>query len=242
MSKKEVLDHLLLRKRIHEAVKKESKESNIFCSGAGRDSLLSVQIMVLVKNLSGKYDCLRIRRSENVAAKAGYIQLIPSGGFEAINSDMCREAQWTNYSLNKVLFRELAEECFGLPDDEKNDKKSPESVYYHKDIAKVIAGIKSENPTVQYEFLGIAESLVGLRPEFCFLMKIDDPDIVSEVTCNDETDKQIHFIDIRNMEKKKFWGYNKEKDSYDDLVKFNCTSAALFELARNSVLYGDCLK
>ena len=124
----------------------------------------------------------------------------------------------------------------------KNDKKSPESVYYHKDIAKVIAGIKSENPTVQYEFLGIAESLVGLRPEFCFLMKIDDPDIVSEVTCNDETDKQIHFIDIRNMEKKKFWGYNKEKDSYDDLVKFNCTSAALFELARNSVLYGDCLK
>lgn len=241
MSKEEILEHLFLRRRIHEAVKKESKESDIFCSGAGRDSLLSVQIMVLAKNLSGKYDCLRIRRSENVAAKAGYIQLIPSGGFEALNSDMCREAQWSNYSLNKVLFRELAEECFGLEDDEKNDKKSPEAIYYHKDISKITAALMSDTPTVQYEFLGIAENLVGLRPELCFLMKIDDSHLVSEVTCNEESDKQIHFVDICNMEKNKFWKYTKDGKTYDDLVKFNCTSAALFELARSSDIYKSCL-
>ena len=237
MSRKEIMEHLPLRKRIHASQKKECE---IFCSGAGRDSLLSVQIMVMVKNYSGSYDCLRIRRSENVAAKAGYIQLIPSGGFESINSDMCREAQWTNYSLNKVLFRELAEECFGLPDDEKNDKMNPEAIYYHTDIEKVVKGLIGENKTVEFEFLGVAESLVGLRPEFCFLMKIDNMDLVNDISCNEESDKQIHLIDIRTMEKKAFW--QGEKNEYDDLTKFNCTSAALFELVRQSNLYQECLK
>lgn len=237
MSREEILEYLPLRRRIHES---QTKEQNIFCNGAGRDSLLSVQIMVMVKNYSGSYDCLRIRRSENVAAKAGYIQLIPSGGFESINSDMCREAQWTNYSLNKVLFRELAEECFGLPDDEKNDKTNPEAIYYHKDIEKVVEGLIGEEKTVQFEFLGIAESLVGLRPELCFLMKIDNIDLVNDITCNEESDKQIHLIDIRSMEKKSFW--QGKKNNYDDLAKFNCTSAALFELARQSSLYQECLK
>ena len=140
--------------------------------------------------------------------------------------------------MNLILFRELAEECFGLQEDEKNDKMNPEAIYYHTDIEKVVKGLIGENKTVQFEFLGIAESLIDLRPELCFLMKIDNVDLAKDISCNEESAKPIHLIDIRTMEKKAFW----QGDGYDDLVKFNCTSAALFELVRQSNLYQECLK
>lgn len=245
----DILKFLPLRKNIHDSFLKD-REWEILLRGCGRESLLSVQIFVLIRNHSGGYDCLRIRRSNNVAAKAGYIQFIPSGGFEAFNGDTSREAQWTNFSLNKVLFREMAEECFGLPDDIRNDKISPESIYLHKDIKQIITNLKTDEEArkkVEYEFIGITESLVGLRPELSFIMKIDDDSIIQDIIGNEESSHSINFIDIREMEKPEFWVYNKKnsnpnEEKATDLMKLNCTSAGLFELARNSRIYQSCLE
>lgn len=228
MSVQQLWDSLPLRKRIHQ--KCDGRE---LVWGNGRASLMSVQIMVLIRNCCGKYDCLRIRRSENVAAKAGFLQFIPSGGFEAFNNGDSKDIQWSNYSINKVLFRELGEECFGLPEDNEFCKKSVEIVYENKSIKRIIQLIKEEK--AKYQFIGIAESLAGLRPEFCFLLVIDDSEIASDIICNDETDSTISLINIAEMEKSDFW-------SQGDIEKLNCTSAALWQLARETKLYKECLK
>lgn len=47
-----------------------------------REPKLSVQMLVMVKNHTNSYDVLRIIRSSYIAAKAGYLQFVPSGGFE----------------------------------------------------------------------------------------------------------------------------------------------------------------
>lgn len=96
----------------------EKKKKNILLSSMYRSSLLCVQMLVLIKNIRGSYDILRIRRSQNVSAKAGYLQFIPSGGFEAMNDGTDYDSQWSNYSLSKVLFRELLEECCGMDEDD----------------------------------------------------------------------------------------------------------------------------
>lgn len=227
MSDGELWDSLPLRRKIHI----QCNETE-FIDGSGRASLMSVQIMVLIKNINGKYDCLRIRRSENVAAKAGFLQFVPSGGFEAFNDGDSIDIQRSNYSINKVLFRELGEECFGLSESKDFIRKPVEIIYENEYIKAILKLIKQGK--AQYEFIGIAESLAGLRPEFCFLLVIKDPTIASHIVCNSETDSTITLIDIVEMEKPEFW-------NADDRKKLNCTSAALWQLARKTELYQSCL-
>ena len=266
--REEPLKYLPIRRSIHEQFGED--EYKVLLCGEGRKSLLSVQILTLIKNESGSYDCLRIRRSNNVAAKAGYIQFIPSGGFEAFNDGVDKDSQRSNYSVNKVLFRELAEECFGLPEGHQYNRLSPEVIYTNKTIQKIIQGLKNvdninecsggnKHKKVEFEFLGITESLVGLRPEFSFIMKIDDESIISDIISNEESRFAINLIDIRDLEKPDFWDTKKNKgndhntgnadndgnnstDGNGDLEKLNCTSAGLFELARMSDLYQRLLK
>ena len=98
-------------------------------------------MLVLVKNYSGSYDALRIRRSQNVAAKAGYLQFVPSGGFESINDCTDFDSQWSNYSITKVIFRELLEECFGIDEDDEKltgNNVTPDKIYYNQHIKTLI--------------------------------------------------------------------------------------------------------
>lgn len=71
-------------------------------------------MLVMVKNHTNSYDVLRIRRSSYIAAKDGYMQLVLSGGFESINDCTGFYFQRSNYSISKVVFRKLLEECFGI--------------------------------------------------------------------------------------------------------------------------------
>lgn len=237
--KKRCLSDMPLRNKIHnKIIANYGDESEIFFQGDGRESLIGVQIFVLLKNHSDSYDCLRMRRSEKVSAKAGYLQFIPSGGFEAFNADRSRDAQWTNYSLNKVLFREMTEECFGTPDSSRNDKFIPESVYTHKDIYKILEMLDKADG-IEYEFLGITESLVGLRPELSFILKIDSEELINDIVANEESSSSISLIEIKKLEDPRFWTYDNDPK---DLTRLNCTSAGLFELARKSNIYQKCLK
>lgn len=250
MTRKEVLDRLPIRRTIHQQFE---NESDILISGKHRSSLLGVQLFVMVKNYNGSYDVLRIRRSSNVAAKANYLQFIPSGGFEAINDCDDFDSQWDNYSISKVLFRELLEECFGIDEDDNNlsgNNVSPERIYYNvhvKELVKMLEPGAVEPKKAQMELLGTTMSLVGLRHELSFVLKIEDMDFASQLTANYESKSAIHLMDIRNLENIDFWlkeGGREAggKGGRDDLSLLNCTSAGLFELVRSSKLYQEALK
>ncbi len=252
MSPDELLDHLPLRRKIHEACSAGNHEESykacvpeihfLLVSGTGRDSLMGVQIMVLIENRSHSYDCVRIRRSENVVAKAGFIQFIPSGGFEAFNDGEDIDVQRANYSICKVLFRELGEECFGMPETPEFCRRPSEDIYNQPGISDVITLLgtpkgEAENSRRKAEFqlVGVTQGLVSLRPEFCFLLVIHDPDISSKIVCNTEAHKMITLVDIRRMEMAESWP-NK------DLANLNGTSAALWEICKESSLYKKCLE
>lgn len=135
---KEILKELPIRNYIHTNFE---NECDVLTSGKNRSSLLGVQVFVLIKNHSKEYDVLRIRRSENVVIKPGFLQFIPSGGFEAMNDCVDYDAQWDNYSITKAVFRELLEECFGQDEDDKRAcgyNISPDRIYYNDEISKLI--------------------------------------------------------------------------------------------------------
>lgn len=90
----------------------------------------------------------------------------------------------------------------------------------------------------QLELIGITESLVSLRQELCFVLKVDDVDFAAYLTSNYESKRAIHLVDIRNLERPEFW----QDNDRDDLRMLNCTSAGLFELARGSKLYKEAPK
>ena len=206
------------------------------------------KFFVLVRNYNGSYDALRIRRSENVSAKANYLQFIPSGGLEAMNDCIDFDSQWDNYSLSKVVFRELLEECFGIDEDAKNltaNNVSPDKIYHNEHIKKLIESLNhnSEEKRANMELMGTTMSLAGLRQELSFILRIDDADFSTEFVSNYESSSAIHMVRINNLEQKSFWYRNNinEKKVINDLAFLNCTSAGLFELARKSSLYRDAL-
>ncbi len=222
----EVLELLPQRKKIHDAF---NNEAEIFSSGVGRNSLLSVSMMVLCKNRSDSYDALRIRRSADVDAKAGFIQFVPSGGFSSLDAGLDFDSQYANASITKGLLREFLEECFGEKDYSGVINHSPEDVYNHE----VFKSIDINN---SIHFVGTALSLVSLRHEMCFLMIIDDENVTNKMKANEESDNTLHYIDIKQLEKEEYW-MQYSKDNKDDIYMLNATSAALWQLVRESNVY-----
>lgn len=239
-----ILAELPIRSHIHDQFKREGNESNILTSGKHRASLLGVQAFVMIKNRSGSYDALRIRRSENVSAKPGFLQFIPSGGFEAMNDCMDFDSQWDNYSVTKAIFRELLEECFGMDEDDKHasgNNVSPDKIYSNDNIRRLIQMLentKEGEPNAEMALLGTSMNLVGLRQELSFILRIDDPTFSGKLISNYESRSAIHLVDIRHLEEYGFWVRSKKEN---DLENLNCTSAGLFELARENHIYKEAL-
>lgn len=236
--RQEILEHLPIRKSIHD---KFEREEDVLFSGKGRVSLMGVQMLVLVKNNSNSYDALRIRRSAEVSAKPGFLQFIPSGGFEAMNDCTDFDSQWDNYSLKKAIFRELLEECFGQDEDDKKatgNNVSPDRIYHNTHIKNLLQMLESGKAEMQ--LLGTTMSLVGLRHEFSFIVRIDDSDFAEMLVGNYESKTAVHLVDIKMMEKYEFWNHN-ANEGRNDLKILNCTSAGLFELARESEIYQKAL-
>ena len=172
-----------------------------------------------------------MRRSVNVNAKPGFIQFIPSGGFEAANDCIDLDSQWDNYSISKAVFRELLEECFGQDEDDNtisSNNISPDKLYNNKHIADLISMLNDKRAKMQ--LMGTSMNLVGLRQELSFILRVDDPDFSLDFISNYESRSAIHMIDVKILEDADFW-------MNDDLAKLNCTSAGLFELARENETY-----
>lgn len=186
----DIWNYLPFRKYIHFGTKGINKGLNLkdaIISGTRRYSLFSVQCFVMFKNKSSEdYSVLLMRRSDDpkkVAAKLGFYQFMPAGGFELFEQDETNTIDCIkrNYSLRKAILREYLEEVFGK-DEFKCVKDDENEISYYtilndNEIQKLLRLIKIGK--AQFKLLGVAVDLVSMRHEISFLLKIDDEDYFS---------------------------------------------------------------
>jgi hypothetical protein len=225
-----ILEFLPIRYSIH----KNITENEVLSTGVGRYSLIGVQILVLYKNhIDNKYNVLFIKRSQDVAAKPGFFQFIPSGGFEIFeNEDAINDlgilprVLKNNFSLPKVLFREFVEEVFGEEEFIHNEKGIPvDSVLSNKNVLEIIKMISKNE--AYFEFLGSTIDLVGLRHEFSFILRIDNIEFSKNSFKPNHESANVDNCKIDEIEE----SINKDK--------LNQGSAGLLYLAKQNHLFKE---
>lgn len=217
---------------LRDAIQAGHTAQEVLQTGCNRASLLGVQLLIVFKNAKdGSYQVLTIKRSEDVAARPGFYQFVPSGGFEVYeNSDEhdileLRE----NYNVLWAIYREYMEELILGKENDYEYGQGGETVSKIeregavKEISRMI-----QAGTAQFVFLGSVIDLCGLRHELSFALKIDDPSY-SELTFRS------------NSESKKINRYTLEELQYLDCTKINPASAGLWHLFQNSSLYQEIL-
>ncbi len=135
--------------------------------GDGRDSLLSVQMLVIMRSSrTHGYEAKIIQRSKNVAAEPGLYQFLPAGGFEILNDsddDIYDDIElWDNFSPGCVVFREYLEELFNIPEFAGGGEGSIEERLF-KDPRIVEMEKLLRDGKAGFYFLGSVMGLGGLR-------------------------------------------------------------------------------
>lgn len=199
----EQLKHTLtIRNSMHRDVKaisgkdfvKEMRTSLL--KGYSRNSLLSVQMLVIIKSKrSNNYEVKIIQRSNNVAIKPGIYQFIPSGGFEILNDsddDVYDDIELVeNFSPGCAIFREYLEELFNVPEFEGGGNGSVEERLLKDDRIRIIEKLLTERKA-EFHFLGSVIDLAGLRHELSFAFIIhDDAYSENQFVANEECKKGI---------------------------------------------------
>ena len=234
----QVWKYLPFRKQIHH----NNSIPDILYSGINRYSLLGVQMFVMFYDRHQKeYVTLLLKRAQGVAAKPGYYQFIPSGGFEVYEKELNFNVAIIkeHFSLRKVIFREYLEEVFGL-DEFKcgNLLKNTETTYKilnHPEIINLLDLIESQKASL--ELMGSAADLIGLRHELSFVLRVDDENFSNKVfspndefTHNESCSSRIR-IKLSQIEKLLEGKHN-----------INPTSAALYAMVKQSKLYKEIAK
>lgn len=228
-SKEEILDKLKFRNKLHTEMSLEE----ILLTGKGRYSLLSVQMIVLFKTKEGLYKLLLMKRSNDVAAKPGYWQFMPAGGFEMFEKENIEDkiAIQSNYNVRMAIFRELIEELYGKSEYEYNSNGNPaENILRDPHIQK-IESLIYENK-VFMEFLGSAIDLVTLRHEISFILRIDDIDFTNNDQFKFITNHEIHSM---------YEIYINEIEEHLSLGVMVPSNAALYVMAKNNTLFQEAL-
>lgn len=243
-----ILEFMKTRNEIDKSIRSDKrlnaseKIKEFLKSGEGRHSLLSVQMLVLMKTENGKYKLFLTKRSRKMAIAPGYYQLVPSGGFE-IFSD-CSQGYSAknirnNLSVGCAVFKEFLEEIFR----DKNYKVEDESdvnaalkedprietinnmLAEKKDMEK--KGIQDNNKGARFEFLGSVVDLTVLRHELSFALIIDDPNYWENFKENKMALK--HFIEDVYLD-----NFEKKENIWNNL---HWSSAAMWKLFTESDLY-----
>ncbi|WP_186667769.1 hypothetical protein [Sporosarcina sp. BP05] len=169
-----ILSILQYRSRIHEG----QSQLDVITKGRNRHSLLSVQMMVVYFDPK-RQDYLTpiFKRSQKVAIKPNYWQIIPAGGFEIFEKEETTSKYIieNNFNIELALFRELIEEVFNGKDFESNETGEVNDIIHkHPDIVELEKLLNSGD--AHLEFLGNVTDIVSLRPELSFVLVIDHPD------------------------------------------------------------------
>lgn len=164
-------------------------------SGARRYSLFSVQCIVVFKDKEHHdYRTLLMKRStdpKKVAAKLGYYQFFPAGGFELYEKELIHSISMIkeNYSLRKAIFREYLEEVFNENDfkgvQTDGNSETTDRILNHPHIVDITNMI--EKGEASLNLLGVAVDLVSLRHEISFVLEINNEEYSRKGFCpNDE--------------------------------------------------------
>ncbi len=146
--------------------------------------LISVQALVMFRDNRAPgtplWRVVLAKRSEKVVVKPGFLQFVPAGGFEVYGGqgDDYEYLIRQGFDVGDALLREYAEELFNAEDLEENPAgHDPISIRSHPAVHQLLLALKAE--TAWIEFLGTTIDLTVLRPEFSFLILIED-----EFFCN----------------------------------------------------------
>lgn len=201
-------------------------------SGSGRDSLLSVQMLVVVKSKQTKeYEVKIIQRSQQVAVAPGVYQFVPAGGFEILNDsedNIYDELELEeNFSPGCAVFREYLEELFNVPEFEGRGSGSIEDRLL-KDPRMIVIEDMLLSGRASLQFLGSVMDLAGLRHELSFVLVIHDEEYsMNRFLANEECKKgKVNNIPVKNFEAKKvIWN------------QIHGPSAAMWELFKQTDIY-----
>lgn len=235
-------DSLTMRNQIHQNIGDPSEEGfkermlYSLLHGYGRDSLLSVQMLVVVKSSkSGAYELKIAQRSNSVALKPGVHQFIPAGGFDILNDsddDKYDDLELSeNFSPGCAIFREYLEEMYNMPEFEGSGKGSIEERLMQDPHIKVIETMLA-NGEADFHFLGSIIDLTTLRHELSFVLVLHK-DLYSneQLIANDEFKKGLVMsipIDIFD-ETPSIWN------------KIHEPSAALWHMFKQTSLFSTLL-
>ena len=205
--------------------------------GDGRDSLLSVQMLVLMKDKrTKKYLIKIIQRSTSVAIAPGRFQIVPSGGFEILNDSDPGYSEYElrdNLSPGCAVFREYLEEIFGAEEFEGHGKGSVNEALLKDEKIKKIEEMLLEG-SADFRFLGSIVDLAGLRNELSFVLVIKDSDYATnnKFLGNEESISKnfISGVSLDNFEER--------EDIWDNL---HGPSAVMWQLFKDSDLYNKLI-
>lgn len=180
--------YLLNNLPIRQSIINSSDEDSHIISGNGRDSLLSVQLLIVFPDKDGKKKTVCIIRSKDVASKPNFLQIIPAGGFELYeNESVVQEYhRKSNFDVRKTIFRELLEEVFGYVEMESNEQGNTSDNIFNDEIVGEIIG-KIERKEANFDFVGVGIDLVTLRPELSFVLEFKDAYLSKKFTGNHES-------------------------------------------------------
>ena len=222
-----IIKNLTLRDNIHQ---NKNKIEDLY-KGKNRASLLGVQMLIVFKDYkTHKYQVLAIKRSEDVAAKPGFYQFVPSGGFEVFENseEHDKHELRENYNVMWAIYREYLEELILGKENEYEYGQGGETIAKIErdaNIEKIINYIS--NGKAKCEFLGSVVDLCSLRNELSFVLRIDDEEYSKEIFKSNSESKKINRYFINELE------------SEIDVEKINPSSAALWKLFAESNLYKE---
>lgn len=229
---------LTIRNSMHSDINAKSGKNFVkemrasLLKGYGRDSLLSVQMLVIIKSKrTKKYEVKIIQRSNNVAIKPGIYQFIPSGGFEILNDsddDIYDDIELIeNFSPGCAIFREYLEELFNAPEFEGGGTGSIEERLLKDERIRVVEKMLAERKA-ELHFLGSVIDLAGLRHELSFVFIIhDEAYSENQFVANEECKKGI----VRSYSIQEF-------DKIAPIWKnIHAPSAAMWYMFQNTSIY-----
>ena len=234
----ELRSSLVLRNKIHERIgTTKDKGLSPLLKGEGRDSLLSVQMLVIVKSEeTNQYELIVTQRSNTVALKPGVYQFIPSGGFDILNdsndgiyNDLELE---DNYSPGCAIFREYLEELYNEPEFEGRGEGSIRQRLLKDPRIKTIQKMLA-NKRADLHFLGSVMDLTTLRHELSFVLVLHE-DLYSDapILPNDECMRHsVWWYSVRDFDN---MNENIIRSIWDNI---HTPSAAMWYLFRQTDLY-----
>jgi hypothetical protein len=190
--------------------------------------LISVQALVVIKGRRDDWTALVMQRSQDVAAAAGFWQFPPAGGFEILGSeDEDAFVVRRQFDLRQALIREFLEEVYGDDDLTSAADVNPELVG-SPGYRLVMDAIEDGQLTIH--LLGVVTDLVSLRPEFSFLIVIDDPDLRKR-EYQTETGNWARWL-RRSSEAKRIFEFSipEVQEHLTSSGPWNPSSAGLFKL------------